>query len=119
MAYDVARALQFVAGHDGIVNVTEDGLRNGYPSTFSVEANRAAQWLTPAEERRVMREFDVVGAWRDAAGRMPVALYFKGAGMTIVPLTPAELLARAKNLPKRGSRRKDGTYVNDLRIPTT
>ena len=65
-----------------------------------------------------MREYDVVGAWRDAAGRMPVARYFKGAGIIVVPMTQAELLGVAKNLPKRGKMRTDGTYPLDLRIPT-
>lgn len=118
VAYDIARALQFAAGHDGVVNVTEAGLRNGYASTFTLDTNRAARWLTDAELRRVLREFDVVGAWRDAAGRMPVARYLKGAGLTVVPMTQAELLAAAKNLLKRGKVRTDGTYPLDLRLPT-
>lgn len=116
--YDVSRARQFASGKDGVVNITDDGRRNGYLSDRSVADNARVGWLSPAEERRVVREFDVVGAWRDEKGQVPVALFYRGGGMVVVPMTEQERLGIARFLMSwRGKIHKDGYYGLEYVMP--
>jgi len=109
MGWDVQRALQFAAGLDGITGIGEDGRRVGYVS----EDTRALAFLVPEQERRLLREFEPIGTFREFT---LYPIFIRGKGMVVVPSTPTEMMKFMSQLVLlRGKPDAQGIYPFELR----
>ena len=140
-AFAASRAAAFAAGHDGIVNVAEDGRRNGYLSDLSMADPR----IPRDTKARVIREFDSIPF--DLESLMPTysaqpgdpptslmappprpapppdslrlfAVFYKGTGLTFVAMKPSEFEKLLRDLGVLGwaHSRADGSHAFELTV---
>ena len=112
VSWDVQRAEQFAAGLDGVVSIGEDGRRVGYVA----EITRRGRYLSPEQERRLIKEFEEL-AGPDENGRRVYALFVPGHGMVGALAKPDEMYELVSRLvPMRGRPRENQRYAFELSL---